>query len=207
MRSRNEWAGYLGMLGRGARAGDDAAETAARFADEAGNRLPTDSLLISRVLGVAASRDGSGWRERELSADRLSAEGLWRLAAAGEATAPGLPGEPPLLAREGFGSIEAWSESLLSGLHALGWVDRASGGALWSRITGELDWIAEHLEPDNATRHPWGVHLFVEHALRGRDDAMLYAEELVHVCLVATGRPSARSAWILRDAAEYLASC
>lgn len=66
-------------------------------------------------------------------------------------------------------------------------------------------WHVGHLQPDNATHHPWAVHLFLHQSLHAGDvEAGMYAGTLLHNCRVMTGQPDALSAHILMDAANAL---
>lgn len=98
-------------------------------------------------------------------------------------------------------SLETWTESELCCLHALSWMPEYS-----RRVRAAASWLIETLQPDNATNHPWGVHVFA--TLGGEDaDANMYAQTLLHNALVGGGRggvPDARSAFILWDAALWL---
>ncbi|MEO1585156.1 MAG: hypothetical protein AAFR96_11390, partial [Planctomycetota bacterium] len=62
------------------------------------------------------------------------------------------------------------------------------------------------IQPDNATNLPWAVHVFCVLAERDGDaDASLYAETLLHNCVVGgAGRPDKLSALILLDSARRL---
>lgn len=63
----------------------------------------------------------------------------------------------------------------------------------------------EQIQPDNATNHPWAIHVFLVHALRtGTDDGRMYAETMLHNCMVGSGRPDRLSAVILLDAAHAI---
>jgi hypothetical protein len=112
-------------------------------------------------------------------------------------------------------TIEVLTERELCALHALHRVARdlkSRGdleGSTWakSRCTRACMWLVEHLQPDNATNYPWGLHVMLlqEPTLNGMGDH--YAQTLLHNCQVGTGRgqADARSAWILWDAANELA--
>ena len=164
------------------------------FSDEQGHRRPSDRAFLSHVLGrTIAGCDQIG--------GVLTPEALWGRVAAGGPEYPALPGEPPMLERNAYSTIEVWTESLLSSMHALSWI----GGHDSVRLDREVSWVIEHIEPDNATRHPWAVHLFLDRALRLDDpSAFVYADELLHVCRVSLGHPDRLSAWILMDSARWL---
>jgi hypothetical protein len=101
--------------------------------------------------------------------------------------------------------LETWTEAELASLHALSW--HARRGREWAgeRLDAAAEWIMENLQPDNATNHPWAIHVFLDHAERRRaHESRLYAETLLHNCLARTGRPDVFSACILADAAAWL---
>ncbi len=65
------------------------------------------------------------------------------------------------------------------------------------------------LQPDNATNHPWAIHVFVRLARSApdpseRDAALIHAQTQLHSCQVAMGRPDRLSACILLHAARSL---
>jgi len=101
-------------------------------------------------------------------------------------------------------AIEVWSEIELSSLHALGWLaDRDS--SLRPMVRCAAAWLTENLQPDNATNHPWAVHIFATIGIiEQKPEALLYAQTLLHNCQVSLGRPDALSALILSDAASSL---
>ena len=198
MRSRQDWADHLRTIAMATGAIDlQNLHAASSFTDERGDRVPTDVLLISHVLNTPVRPD----RPAQNAPERL-----WLMACSRERALPDLSPSTPMLMSEQFGSIEVWTESLLSSLHALGWLAMTDHTSKLSvRVRRELEWILKHIEPDNATRRPWAIHLFVNHALAHNDqESMLYAEELLHVCQVSSGKPDKRSAWILADAAAFL---
>lgn len=111
----------------------------------------------------------------------------------------------PLFRRDACRAIEVWTESELAALHALRHhIGRAAGdaaAALSARIRRAVEWHIAHTQPDNATNHPWAVHVFVLH---GSAESRHFAETLVSNSMVLSGRADALSAWILLDAAEAL---
>lgn len=107
--------------------------------------------------------------------------------------------------------LEVWTERELSCVHALGWLASGRGagsdrsGSLKPRLDAAMAWHIDNLQPDNATNHPWAVHLFLAWGLKaGEASATLYAEALLHNCQVNQGRPDAFSAHVLLDAADAL---
>lgn len=117
-----------------------------------------------------------------------------------------------LFPHRGRTPIEVWTETELSCLHALWWLARERGRDDWAALVAEVAaWHVENLQPDNATNHPWAVHVFLLMSEREADtdlatNAQLYAQTLVHNCRVSMGRPDLLSAHILLDAAEALDS-
>jgi len=112
----------------------------------------------------------------------------------------------PLVPQGSAKTIEVWTASDLGGLQALGWLAHLLGrGDLLSKAFETCRWHIEHTQPDNATNRPWGIHLFVVMSeLNGCSTARLYAETLLHNCMVTHATPDALSAEILRDAADAL---
>ncbi len=102
--------------------------------------------------------------------------------------------------------IEVWSETELASLHALWWHAAVRADEDIAALIPEVAaWHVERMQPDNATNHPWAVHVFVE--LESADKvpgAALYAQTLLHNCMVSLGRPDRFSAHILADAATAL---
>lgn len=98
-------------------------------------------------------------------------------------------------------TLEVWTETELSILHALSHAgDRAA-----ERTAQAADWILANLQPDNATNHPWGVHVFLARAfLCDMPEHRLYAETLLHNSIVSLGRPDRFSALLLLDSARTL---
>lgn len=103
-------------------------------------------------------------------------------------------------------SIEVWTDTELSALHALYWLGRRRGEPQWQRqALDAARWHIEHTQPDNATNRPWAVHVFaILNVQHGSSEARLFAEALIHNCQVQLGRPDALSALILNDAADAL---
>jgi len=101
-------------------------------------------------------------------------------------------------------AIEVWSEVELSSLHALGWL-AGKDASLRSTVRQAAEWHIENLQPDNATNHPWAVHVFAAIGVLTNDgNALMYAQTLLHNCQVTLGRPDALSALILQDASDAL---
>ena len=107
---------------------------------------------------------------------------------------------------DGHVPLEVWTERELSAAHALGWLARTRRDpSLATRLDAAMAWHLENLQPDNATNHPWAVHLFLFWSDRhDNPSGRMYAETLLHNCQVSMGRADAFSAHILIDAADWL---
>lgn len=115
-------------------------------------------------------------------------------------------GAEALTSLRDFAGVEVWTETELSALHALSWLAVWSGRSADSaRALDAAAWHVEHLQPDNATNHPWGLHVFLwlERERPGLG-ARLTAETLLSNCQVSLGRPDLLSAYILRDSAAWM---
>lgn len=150
-------------------------------------------------------------RESTEGADDSLQRALWRACRGGDFDAGALLSpiatpERPLLAQGAFSTIEVWTETELSALHALARLSALRGSAeLRARAFSAARWHVEHVQPDNATNRPWAAHLFLQLSeAEGSADARLYAETLLHNCRVQSGRPDPLSALILLDGAEAL---
>lgn len=172
------------------------------FTDERGNRRPVDLLLVARVLGVAPPP------KMTLESAELA---LWRIVSdvdqdVGGLLAPDSGAGAPLLHHAEGTVIEAWTEAELCALHAL-WAigSEQRGQTHQSRCLRTATWHVEHTQPDNATARPWAIHVFLIHATRtGSPESAMYAETMLHNCLVGSGYPDRVSAVILMDAAAAL---
>jgi hypothetical protein len=197
--------GAGGVGGAGGVVPGDAAGALRVFADEAGHRRAVDGPFLGWCWGIKGMTVPGG--------ERAGAAGWW-WALHDEAAAGRLARElveevggavPPMRARGR--SVEVDTEEQLSALHAmthlLGREARVMG-----RVVAGVRWLMEHLQPDNATSHPWGCHAFVLAAEQmGRtegEEALLYAGTLLSNAQVQLGRPDRFSAWILWDAARVL---
>lgn len=182
--------------------GPDAGEFVRTFSDELGHRRAVDAPLLAWTTGtelnrqqptVPESADVSLWWALLGPADHSS---RWLTAGA----------SAPLIAHAPEQPIEVWTESELCALHAA-WhhARRNSDGALRERCLNAAAWHVQHMQPDNATNHPWAIHVFI--ILRdARNDsaADLYAQTLLHNCQVALGKPDRFSACVVMDAADAL---
>lgn len=209
MSARNELAAWSDRLRRVAQRtlGDDLGapdwqpDTIARFADELGHRRAVDPFLLA-------------WRGRPdaqapaPSPADVSEACLWSALTTGEDPSALLPDRPtrhaPLFAQPEDVVIEVWTETELASLHALWWHARKDDG-LSALVADVASWHIEMLQPDNATNHPWGIHVFLTmHAQHNTPGAELYAQTLLHNCMVTMGRPDRFSAHVLADAADAL---
>lgn len=107
----------------------------------------------------------------------------------------------PLTGRNQTGAIEVWTETELACVHAA-W----SLGDHWrTAAKASAAWLLENIQPDNATNHPWAVHVFASLAVEtGNFEYDLYAQSLLHNCIVGTGKPDAFSAIILLHASTAI---
>lgn len=103
-------------------------------------------------------------------------------------------------------ALEVWTETELASLHALRWLAHLRGRPEWRRrALGCARWHVENLQPDNATNRPWAIHVFLELSVaESIPEAELYAQTLLHNCMVTLGHPDRLSAAILLDAADAL---
>ncbi|MCC5786801.1 MAG: hypothetical protein JJU33_08890 [Phycisphaerales bacterium] len=140
----------------------------------------------------------------------------WWAALLDDAPLPQLTPEGPLLPEDPEEAIEVWSEHELAALHAASWL-ALDNQTLRDRIDAAVRWHTENLQPDNATNHPWAVHVFAEFAARTGDaDARLHADTICsnyQVLQSQAARPSAEepedradlfSALIMLDASRAM---
>lgn len=175
------------------------------FRDERGHHRAVDVPLLSRLLKLSPrapatmTPDVAVWwalirPDRSLLHDLSKGAG------------PLLSGTPRDLSdpSSSWGAIEVWTESELSALHALSH-HAALDPSLAARIDSAADWLITSVQPDNATNHPWAIHVFLSRWLRTGDHASrMYASTLLHNAQVSLGRPDRFSAAILLDAASAL---
>ena len=113
------------------------------------------------------------------------------------------PGSGPLTPDFTRLTIEVATETELASLHALS----HAGELARARVDSASDWIVQNLQPDNATNHPWAGHVFLNRAFEtGSVEHRLYAETLLHNCIVSLGRADRFSALILLDSGRSLKS-
>lgn len=176
-----------------------AAAFIADFADERGHRRAVDRPFLAALLGVHP-----GVRQAtDIGAD----EGAWWALATGVSAPRSIAEQTigPLLPREEGLAIEVWTERELSLQHAA-WriAARDADERLRERCFAAARWAVAELQPDNATNHPWAVHVYLALSMTGDADARMYAEMQLHNCQVTLGRPDLFSAMILIDAADAL---
>lgn len=172
------------------------------FSDEQGDRRVGDEPFLAWVLGVPP-RPAVGPESPEVRIWRALAEKTpWD----DDALAPNPA--MPLLDLPPQTTLEVWTEAELSALHALWHVARREGRAdLERRCMAAAGAYMEQIQPDNATNHPWAIHVFLVHAQHtGAADGRMYAETMLHNCQVGRGKPDRLSAVILLDAGGTLAT-
>lgn len=141
----------------------------------------------------------------------------WWAGLLGRGPIPQFAGDGPILPEDPDEAIEVWSEQELSALHAAWWIAR-SNNDLRERLDAAVRWHTANLQPDNATNHPWAVHVFAEFAVRTGDaHARLHAETICsnyRVLQAQAARPDAErsedradlfSALIMLDASRAMA--
>lgn len=153
---------------------------------------PTGNLPAARLLARCLLPD----LQTEPSTDTLDLHLLSALA--GLIDPPPVPEMTHGMTGEPTGpAIEVWTEIELASVHAA-W----SLGTDWRQASQRAAaWLVETIQPDNATNHPWAVHVFAQQAqITGDPSFDLYAQTLLHNCMVTTGRPDEFSALILLHA-------
>lgn len=165
------------------------------FADESGNRRAVDPLLLA-------------WLQRSpppiISDPRPTDLKLWNSLVRGQTSLmlqSIAPAGSPLCPEFNTLAIEVATETELAALHALS----HAGNTARPRVEAASDWIVQNIQPDNATNHPWAVHVFLQRAHEsGSIEHRLYAETLLHNCIVSLGRADRFSALILLDSGRTL---
>lgn len=174
----------------------------ASFKDNQGHRRAVDAPFLSRHFSVSMADNAT---QSIASRNDLN---LWNQAATlspNHDVVSSIVSEDPtwlaLSARQ-IG-IEVWTQSELCALHALSWL----GPRYEKRAFAAATNLILELQPDNATNHPWGVHLFAHmECTTGDRDAGMYAESLLHNCMASSAIPDHFSALILLDAAKWIKS-
>lgn len=217
---------------------------AEHFTDELGHSRPLDRPLIlhalltrntasppRRVPGRSVSAppirfDDSNsdlrlwWALLDHSIDITPALTVAPDNAAADAPRPAIH-QPPNTIRT---AIEVWTQTELAGLHAFWWhAHFRNNTSLRYRVRSSAAWLLEHIQPDNATNHPWAIHVFLIRSLELAAEAppaaaeyRLFAETLLHNSLLGpgsqsthtparmAGQPDRLGAWVLLDAANAL---
>ena len=172
----------------------------AKFKDDQGHRRAVDTPFLSRYFSLPITNSAP------VSVHSRNDLALWHQAAnqgPDHSLISSIVNSDPawlsLTARE-IG-IEVWTESELCALHALSWL----GPQYQNRAYVAAANLILELQPDNATNHPWGVHLFAHmECTTSNRDAGMYAESLLHNCMASSAAPDHFSAIILLDAAKWM---
>jgi hypothetical protein len=192
------------------------------FTDEAGHRRVWDAFLLARLLGLPTPQSDEPWLWSWSSLPLPEGGARGGFASTPPPRGRGLgggfafePQSPPFFADPHAWTLEQETEKELAGLHGWSWLLRSTtaGDATTrdatvrerSSFDAATDWILANIQPDNATNHPWAIHVFLARAAAGHTDARLYAETMLHNTLVHHARPDRFSALILLDAADWLA--
>ncbi|MFT5424559.1 MAG: hypothetical protein ACI89L_002355 [Phycisphaerales bacterium] len=189
----------------------------AGFADEFGRPHPADRPLLARLLGIDPGPIPNPapdpahallWALHDPASDPDS---LIRPAAP-QASPPHPTPPTPLLYDPADSSVAIEWRTLdeLTALHAL-WnlATLRTDPALRARCLNAARWHVAELQPDNATNHPWAIHVFIELAEAEENPseaaaARFHAETLLHSCQVKLSKADLVSACILLDAANTL---
>lgn len=154
----------------------------------------------------AEAVDAALWRALVLRSDANHVDHLLANARAGDRTT----WDSGALIPQGTTALEVWTETDLCCLHALWWLARTHSREDWATLANNAaTWHLENVQPDNATAHPWALHLFAlrDIAAPNRDGAArLHAEMMMHNCQVSLGRADKLSALILLDASRAIAA-
>ncbi len=200
-----QWANHLRAIGR--TVFPDQHPAPETFSDELGHRRPVDPWVLAwrRTLAglpvptnappASGDLDVRLWRSLTDPTCLLEndAENL-------------LDAEGPILPRSDGLALEVWTEIELASVHALWWHARSrESSALRVRVDRAARWHLQHVQPDNATNHPWALHVFLLlHEQEPDLGARLYAETLLSNCQVMLGQPDRFSALLLLDAADAI---
>lgn len=167
------------------------------FSDESGNRRAIDPLLLAWLQGspppITSSLNSTDLKLWSSLIRRQHGAMLQAISPSGS----------PLTPEFNQLAIEVATETELASLHALS----HAGDVARARVEAASDWIVHNIQPDNATNHPWAVHVFLQRAFEaGSVEHRLYAETLLHNCVVSLGRADRFSALILLDSGRTLKS-
>lgn len=179
------------------------------FRDDLGNRRPVDAPLLCRLLIVPFKQISTPVRNDELQ--------LWQAQHSNTdpltLVAPSSTTPSPLFPHLHHLAIELWTESELSGLHALShFAATSQNPAIPARMRSAAAWLLDNIQPDNATQRPWAIHVFLlmandthlSHTVRS--NAQMYADTLLHNAMIPMGPqvPDIFSACILLDSATLM---
>jgi chorismate mutase len=197
------------------------------FVDSAGHRRGVDAYFLTHLCGVRALPDqrprgsdvefwdavvreeGAGLLAGLSAGAHASTRGVREETGHDTETAPAwvaaIDGEIATDARAlapaaRMRGVEVWTEVELCCLHALSMVP---GGR--ERCELAARWLVEELQPDNATQHPWGVHVFAAMGAMRDAGADHYAQTLFHNALMSNGgKAEIFSGLLLWDGARWL---
>jgi hypothetical protein len=206
-----DWANLLRRISDHAGASDPS-RSLEDFADEAGHRRAVDRPFLAwlgrreppaQAAPPSTDPDVAIWHA--IATDTPIPEAVWEFHRRSEWRSDFDAGSLfPQRNASGPIAIEVWTEVELSALQGLAWKADADPD-LRSLVRQTAHWLTENLQPDNATNHPWAIHVFAAIGVRDNNpDASMYAQTLLHNCQVAQGRSDAFSALILKDAADAL---
>jgi len=173
------------------------------FRDDAGHRRSVDAPLLHHILNVPPRCVPS----LPHLLPHLDIALWWRVASGDACPFTTrecvLDASGPLVPHLHHEAIELWSTAELSAVHAMAWlsIDQPEWAA---RGRSAAQWLLNHVQPDNATNHPWGVHVFAAMEASGDLEAGLYAQTLLNNALVGRERADRFSACVLFDAAQCL---
>lgn len=209
-----DWAKLLDSCSRSSLPGGQIPDSHERFTDESGHRREVDVPFLAwlrreahppgeGVAGAKTSPDVALWSA--LVRGEPVPDSVWAFHRQAEWRSSFDQGSLfPQRNESGPIAIEVWTEVELCSLHALAWFADAEP-LLRPLVQETAAWLIDNLQPDNATNHPWAVHVFAAIGVCGDNpDASMYAQTLLHNCQIAQGRPDAFSALILKDAADSL---
>jgi hypothetical protein len=183
-----------------------------QFRDEFGNRRATDRPFLAYLLRVDMNPVHPRKSDRDIALD----ERLWWTIQSGQIQTDlvqtWIADSGPLVVGSNEMAIEYRTMVELCALHGLWHIaTREKSQKLLDRCLEAASWHTQELQPDNAINRPWGVHVFIELALRSQQEeiahlAHLHAQTLVHNASVSLGKPDLLSALILNDSAAHLLS-
>ncbi len=155
-------------------------------------------LPMARLLAVALGAPVALSDRQPRSLD----ERLWSaIVGPGTDLAPPRNESGPLTGINESGAIEVWTETELACVHGA-W---SLGGSWRDAAVESASWLLDNIQPDNATNHPWAIHVFAWMGAKNKNPEFdLYAQSLLHNSIVGTGTPDTFSALILLHAGNAL---